>query len=248
MTAVWGVPVLTPPTARYDGHPSGRMGNVEMTLPGSLTVDATGRRFVNEALNYHDLNRAFGAIGSSAFLVFDRAYLDRYPVAGATSPQPWMIQADSLGELARAAGIGPALVATVEEFNAGARRGEDPVFGRGRSPQDRHLGDPAITPNPCLAPVERPPFFAVPVHAGVLGTAGGLATDADGRVVDHDGLPIPGLYAAGNCAATLFRDTYPGGGATLGSAVVRAYRAGRHLARHPGELARSVDGQVASGG
>ncbi|GAB3563850.1 FAD-dependent oxidoreductase [Amycolatopsis endophytica] len=242
MTAVWGVPVLTPPTARYDGQPSGRMGNVEMTLPGSITVDPGGRRFVNEAVNYHDLNRAFGAIGSRAFLVFDRAYLDRYPVAGFTTPQDWMLQADSLDALAEA--IGPALVSTVEEFNAGARRGEDPLFGRGASPQDRHLGDPAITPNPCLAPLERAPFFAVPIHAGVLGTAGGLATNGDGRVIDHDGAPIPGLYAAGNCAATLFRDSYPGGGATLGSAIVRAYRVGRHL----GALARRADGRVASGG
>ncbi|WP_410468247.1 FAD-binding protein [Amycolatopsis methanolica] len=129
-------------------------------------------------------------------------------------------------------------------FNAAARRGEDPEFGRGQSPRDRHLGDPAVTPNPCLAPVETAPFFAVPVHAGVLGTAGGLATDGNGQVVDHDGAPLPGLYAVGNCAATLFHDAYPGGGATLGSAVVRAYRVGQHL----GSLARSAEREVASAG
>ncbi|AIJ21704.1 fumarate reductase/succinate dehydrogenase flavoprotein domain-containing protein [Amycolatopsis methanolica 239] len=118
MTAVWGVPVLTPPTARYDGQQSGRMGNVEMTLPGSLTVTAAGRRFVNEATNYHDLNRAFGPIGSRAFLVFDRAYLDRYPVAGCSGPQPWMVQADTVAGLAAAAGIDPALVETVEALRS----------------------------------------------------------------------------------------------------------------------------------
>ncbi|SDG23641.1 FAD-dependent oxidoreductase [Pseudonocardia oroxyli] len=232
MTAVWGVPVITPPGDRYDGMPSGRMGNVEMTLPGSVTVDTTGRRFVNEALNYHDLNRAFA--GRTAFLVFDRAYRERYPVAGSPpgAVEPWMVTADTPAELARRVGIDPAgLVATLGRFNAAARRGADPDFGRGANPQDRHLGDPAITPNPCLAPVAQGPFFAVPVHAGALGTAGGLATDLDGRVVDPAGDPIPGLYAAGNCAATLFRDGYPGGGATLASAVVRAYRVVRHLAR-----------------
>ncbi|KAA9159338.1 FAD-dependent oxidoreductase [Amycolatopsis acidicola] len=242
MTAVWGVPVLAPPTARYDGQPSGRMGNVEMTLPGSVTVNAAGRRFVNEATNYHDLNRAFGLVdpatgrpaNSPAFVIVDQSYVDRYPIAGSSPghPEPWLHSAETLAELARVAGIDPAgLAETVTRFNEGARKGEDPEFGRGSSAQDRHLGDPSVRPNPCLAPVERAPFYAVPIQAGVLGTAGGLATDADGRVVGHDGEPIPGLYAAGNCAATWFRDMYPGGGATLGSAVVRAYTVGRALAK-----------------
>lgn len=233
MTSVWGVPVITPPTAIYDGQPSGRMGNVEMTLPGSITINRAGRRFVNEALNYHDLNRAVGRPENSpAFLVFDSAYLAKYPIAGSTPgiAEPWMIPAETPRDLARAIGADPdGLVDTLEEFNKGARLGEDPAFGRGSTSQDRHLGDPQVTPNPCLAPVDNPPFYAVPVRAGMLGTAGGLATDADGRVLDHDGRPLAGLFAAGNCAATLFRDIYPGGGATLGSAVVRAFRAGRAI-------------------
>ncbi|MEQ3553336.1 FAD-dependent oxidoreductase [Pseudonocardia nematodicida] len=233
MTAVWGVPVITPPDAVYDGMPSGRMGNVEMTMPGSITVDAAGRRFVNEATNYHDLNRAFDGVAHPTFLVFDRSYAERYPVAGAVAGEaPWITRADDLASLARAVGVDPdGLAGTVAEFNRHARDGEDPEFGRGASPQDRHLGDPAVTPNPCLAPLETPLFHAVPVHAGVLGTAGGLATDADGRVLGRDGAPLEGLFAAGNCAATLFRDLYPGGGATLGSAVVRAHRAGTRIAR-----------------
>ncbi len=54
MTAVWGVPVICAPAQVYDGARSGRMGNVELTLPGSLAVNAAGERFVNEAANYHD--------------------------------------------------------------------------------------------------------------------------------------------------------------------------------------------------
>ena len=57
MVAVWGVPVLADPAHVYDGRPSGRMANVELTLPGSVLVNARGRRFVNEATNYHDLNK-----------------------------------------------------------------------------------------------------------------------------------------------------------------------------------------------
>ncbi|GAA1196096.1 FAD-dependent oxidoreductase [Prauserella alba] len=239
MTSVWGVPVIAPPSAVYDGMPSGRMGNVEMTMPGSITVNAAGRRFVNEATNYHDLNRAFGTVdpatgrhaNAPAFLVFDRTYAERYPVAGSPpDSEPWISRSADLASLARTIGVDPdGLLDTVASFNEHARDGEDPQFGRGASQQDRHLGDPAVTPNPCLAPLEVPPFYAVPVHAGVLGTAGGLATDRDGRVLDHDGVIMDGLFAAGNCAATLFKDAYPGGGATLGSAVVRAYRAGARL-------------------
>ncbi|MEU4896515.1 FAD-dependent oxidoreductase [Streptomyces sp. NPDC044780] len=241
MTAVWGVPVITAPTQRYDGLPSGRMGNVELTLPGSVTVNSQGRRFVNEATNYHDLNRVFGntdprsgrSANAPAWLVFDQSYLNTYPIAGSTpgTPESWMVSAGTPADLARACGIDPdGLIRTLRRFNADARVGVDTEFGRGASDQDRHLGDPAHTPNPCLAPVEKAPFYAVPVHAGVLGTAGGLRTDLDGRVLDHHGAPIAGLYAAGNCSATVFHDAYPGGGATLGSAITRGFAVGEHLA------------------
>ena len=87
-----------------------------------------------------------------------------------------------------------------------------------------------MTPNPCLRPLSVGPFYAVPVHCGALGTSGGLSTDEHGRVVDFSGVPIDGLYAAGNVSASVFHGAYPGGGATLGSAVVRAFVAGRHIA------------------
>jgi 3-oxosteroid 1-dehydrogenase len=244
MTAVWGVPVIAAPTQRYDGKPSGRMGNVEMTLPGSITVNGSGRRFVNEALNYHDASRVFANIdpdtlrqqNNPAWLVFDSEYLDKYPVAGSSPgrPEEWMIQADTVAGLAEAIGVNAGnLQETVSRFNEDAEAGVDAEFGRGGTPQDLFLGDDTNKPNPCLAPLRRGPFFAVPLHAGVLGTSGGLATDLDGRVLDRDRQPIAGLYAAGNVSAGVFRNNYPGGGATLGSAVVRAYAAGTHLATAP---------------
>lgn len=237
MTAIWGVPVLTPPTQTYDGLPSGRMGNVEMTLPGSIVVNAAGERFVNESLAYHDTCRMFGDTdpttgrqrNSPAWLVFDAEFAARYPVAGspAGAAPEWAETADTLEGLADAVGIDPAgLAATVARFNADAVEGHDSLFGRGSSPQDRFLGDASHTPNPCLAPLLAPPFSAVPIHPGVLGTSGGLRTDHDGRVLDWTGAPIDALFAAGNAAAGVFRNTYPGGGATLGSAVARAYAAG----------------------
>jgi 3-oxosteroid 1-dehydrogenase len=241
MSAVWGVPVISTTAHQYDGQRSGRMGNVEMTLPGSITVNSEGRRFVNEALNYHDASRVFASINphtgrqqnSPAWLVFDANYLAKYPVAGSTPGEPaeWMVSAPTLELLAEEVGINPAgLAGTVARFNADAVVGVDTEFGRGATPQDRFLGDAGNTPNPCLAPLLAPPFYAVPIHAGVLGTSGGLATDFNGRVLDHRRQVIPGLYAAGNVSAGVFRNNYPGGGATLGSAITRAFAVGEDLA------------------
>jgi 3-oxosteroid 1-dehydrogenase len=241
MSAVWGVPVISTAAHQYDGQRSGRMGNVEMTLPGSITVNSDGKRFVNEALNYHDASRVFASINphtgrqqnSPAWLVFDSHYLAKYPVAGSTPGKPaeWMASAPSVELLASEAGINPAgLVSTVTKFNADAALGMDTEFGRGATPQDRFLGDAGNTPNPCLAPLAAGPFYAVPIHAGVLGTSGGLATDFNGRVLDRRQQPIPGLYAAGNVSAGVFRNNYPGGGATLGSAITRAFAVGEDLA------------------
>jgi 3-oxosteroid 1-dehydrogenase len=242
MTTFWGVPVITPPTQTYDGKPSGRMGNVEMTLPGSIVVGSDAKRFVNEAMDYHGTSEVMGSIdshsmsraGIPAWLIFDSTYLDSYPVAGSTPGQPaeWMIGADSLEELAGKLGLdAAALAATVARFNEGAERGEDADFGRGASAEDRFLGDDAVTPNPCLRPLETGPFHAVPLHIGALGTSGGLATDDDARVLDFAGVPIPGLFAAGNVAATPFGGAYPGGGSTLGPAILRGFVAGEYLAK-----------------
>ncbi|MDP9695594.1 UNVERIFIED_ORG: 3-oxosteroid 1-dehydrogenase [Arthrobacter globiformis] len=241
MTAIWGVPVISEVAHEYDGVRSGRMGNVEMTLPGSITVNAAGKRFVNEALNYHDASRVFASVdpltgrqqNNPAWLVFDAAYLAKYPVAGsaAGSPADWMTAADSLEELAGKVGVDVAgLAATVARFNSDALKGVDTEFHRGATPQDRFLGDAANTPNACLAPLTTAPFYAVRISAGVLGTSGGLDTDFDGRVLDRHRQPIPGLYAAGNVSAGVFRNNYPGGGATLGSAITRAFAVGEHLA------------------
>lgn len=241
MTAIWGVPVITPPDQTYSGRPSGRMANVEMTLPGSILVNGSGRRFVNEALNYHDASRVFASIdpvtlrrqNDPCWLVFDALYRDSYPVAGSPAGEiaPWMSVEPTLQALAERIGVDPAgLTRQVARFNQDAARGEDAQFGRGQSAQDRFLGDATHRPNPCLRPLEHPPFFAVRVHPGVLGTAGGLSTDAHGRVRRPDGTPLAELYAAGNVTAGVFRNNYPGGGATLGSAVTRAYVAGSHIA------------------
>ena len=154
------------------------------------------------------------------------------PGIGGTPEQvpSWATSADTLEGLAAACRIDPAgITTTVAQFNRHAADGRDPLFARGESAQDHYLGD-ARQPHPCLAPLVEPPFSAIPIRPGTLGTCGGLVTDDDGRVLDRAGRPIGGLFAAGNVSATVFADAYPGGGATLGSAITRAYAVGRALA------------------
>jgi 3-oxosteroid 1-dehydrogenase len=234
----WGAPVLQDPSAHYDGRPTGRMASVELAAAGALLVDRAGHRFVDESANYHDVAHAMAqtdpASGESlhapTWLVYDAACARRTSVAGlpaGTAPS-WARTAPTLADLARRTGIPEnALVATVARFNSGALQGHDPDHGRGRAPAASVVGGAG------LAPLTEPPYVAVPILVGTLGTSGGVVTDAHARVVDGNGDVVRGLFAAGNVAATVFGGTYPGGGASLALAAARAYALGEALAEAP---------------
>jgi len=119
-------------------------------------------------------------------------------------------------------------VDTVTTFNAAARQGLDPQFGRGYNIYQRHLGDPDHHPNPCVAPIERAPFYAVAVYPADLGMSAGIITDEHGRVLSSSGAPIDGLYACGNDMQSIMKGAYPGPGITLGPALVFGYLAATH--------------------
>ena len=101
-------------------------------------------------------------------------------------------------------------------------------FGKGETELNRFNGDANHKPNPCVGPLIEPPFYALAVWPADIAVSTGLATDADARVLGHDGKPIPGLYACGNDMASVMAGSYPGPGTTLGPAIVFAYRAAMH--------------------
>ena len=139
-------------------------------------------------------------------------------------------RATTLEDLAALARLPPkALRATVDRFNSGARQGVDEEFGRGAAAYDRMYGDPRVKPNPTLAPIQKPPFYAFPIYAGDIGTCGGLVTDEHARVLNEARRPIEGLYAVGNNAASVMGGSYPGAGSTLGPSMTFAYIAALHL-------------------
>ncbi|CRK59603.1 3-oxosteroid 1-dehydrogenase [Alloactinosynnema sp. L-07] len=218
----------------------------ERTLPGCVMVNQAGERFVNEASPYVDAVHAMydGHTDDKphipAWLILDQRYRNRYVFAGLGPRQPlpgrWfksgaVYKASTLADLANRIDVpADALVSTVERFNGFARSGRDEDFHRGESAYDRYYGDPRVKPNPCLGELGKPPFYAVRIVPGDLGTKGGLRTDTRARVLRGDGTHIPGLYAAGNASAAVMGHTYAGPGATLGPAMVFGYLAAQDIA------------------
>ncbi len=115
------------------------------------------------------------------------------------------------------------LAETIAAFDADARNGVDRAFGRGRSPIEIFRNGPprpGHEGNPALHPFEEVgPYHAMILAPGTLDTKGGPAIDPRGRVLAVDGSPIPGLYAAGNCAGFPSGQAYWAGGATIGLAI-----------------------------
>jgi succinate dehydrogenase/fumarate reductase flavoprotein subunit len=213
--------------------------------PGVIAVSKDGKRFCNESESYHDVGAAMieacaGQAETAAWLIADKDTIARYGL-GYAKPAPlplaplirngYLKKGATLAELAAACGIDAgALEATVAEYNRGAVNGRDEQFHRGETSFNRYLADPEHTPNPCVAPVARGPFYAVKLVMGDLGTFDGLRTTVEGQVLDAAERPIPGLYAVGNDRASIMGGSYPGAGITLGPIMTFGFITGRHLA------------------
>jgi succinate dehydrogenase/fumarate reductase flavoprotein subunit len=207
----------------------------ERALPHVIWVNPSGRRFVNEAS--HNCALAFSEIDPAtqrprnvpAWAIGDAQYRRRYAAAGVMpgqQPPDWLPEADTLADLAQAIDVdADALEATVARFNRFAEAGRDEDFSRGAAPYDQALGDREAD-HPNLGTIEAPPFFAVRIHPGVVGTKGGPRTDGNARVIGWDGAPVPGLYAAGNASAAVIGPGTISAGLTLGLALTWGWLAG----------------------
>jgi len=214
---------------------------VDRGKPGIIAVNANGARFTSEAVSYHEFGLAMFRAGAiPAFLLCDKRSLWQYGL-GAVRPftlkldpflaQGYLASGATPAELAARLGVDrDGLERTLAKYNADAAQGVDSQFDLGRDIYQRFLGDVAHGPNPCMRPIAQPPFYAVRLYPSDLGSAAGLLTDADARVLDGDGRPIPGLYACGNDMNSIMGGAYPGPGITLGPALVFGWIAARHLA------------------
>jgi succinate dehydrogenase/fumarate reductase flavoprotein subunit len=230
-------------------YPDGSIGVfphvIDRAKPGVVAVLRNGQRFVNEANSYHDFVQAMiaanqGQTDTYAFVICDRRAIRQYGLGhvkpfpfplGAALKSGYLIQGRTPHELAQYAGIdAQGLEKTIAEFNADAREGRDSRFGKGSTAYNRFQGDPLHQPNPCVAPLLQPPFYAVKIMPGDIGTFAGLKTDRLGRVLNDRGVPIDGLYAAGNDMASIMGGNYSGAGINLGPAMTFGYIIGCHTA------------------
>jgi 3-oxosteroid 1-dehydrogenase len=204
-------------------------GSFTLGFRSGVMVDREGRRYANECLPYDRFGREMAAAPGRipSWFVFDSREGGRLPAiampegdAEAHLAAGTWVRAESLEALAEQLDL-PALVETVERFNAFAEKGVDEDFGRGADEYDTFFagGD---GPNKALVPVDQPPFYAARFVLSDLGTKGGLVTDTRARVLRADGSAIPGLYATGNSSASLVGAVYPGPGVPLGTAMVFA--------------------------
>lgn len=240
MPAAWWVPTVEIPGDVAFGKQRANLVNRERTLPGSIFVNKEGKRFTNEATNYNALGGAFHELDPSTFdyrnlpcwLIFDGRNAKRYGSFGTKAGEPiaeWITRADTVEGLAEKLSIDPAaLRATIDRWNESVDLGDDRDFGRGKSAYDRWSGDGdyRFTLDSTLGKLDEAPYYAVQVHSGTLGTSGGPRIDTRGRVLDTNGQPIPGLYAAGNAAAAPTAMAYGGAGGTLGPILVFGRYAG----------------------
>ncbi|MHA1397356.1 MAG: FAD-binding protein, partial [Candidatus Heimdallarchaeaceae archaeon] len=219
----------------------------ERGYPGSIMINKKGKRFTNESASYvvvsHEIFKYHSPEDQHipCYFIFDQRFKNTY-IFGTTFPGQkfpkeyfetgYIKKAYTLEELAEIIEVDKEnFLATIERFNGFAITGKDEDFGRGENAYDNYYGDPKVRPNPNLAPITHPPFYAVEMVPGDLGTKGGLVTNEYAQVLRKDGKVIEGLYAIGNNSASVMGNSYPGPGGTIGPSMTFGFIAAKHLVR-----------------
>ena len=244
MNECWGLPFFKPVPDAYSG-----IGDWQIYRgkPGAVIVNKHGERIMNESGNYDTSEKAFHVYDTGlfewrnvpSFCLFDSGYTKYYGLPGAAvgAVPTWMTRADTLDALATALKISVAgLKSTIDTFNKNARDGVDPLWHRGEANFDRWTaGDLKRTDikNPCLAPLETPPYYGASIWPGATGTNGGPRTNGNAQVLNVWGKVIPRVYCTGNTMASVAGAGYTGGGGTIGPGMTFAYIASKHAAALP---------------
>jgi 3-oxosteroid 1-dehydrogenase len=241
------IPTFHIPGEEYNGKPLWRLFVREPAFPGGVIVNQQGQRFCDESFYRAIIGgmTRFDLVSQSypngrAFFVFDEEWKRKYSL-GSVRPgqEPEWLASGDLSEVSASLGIPEdALARTLEDFNEGAERGEDPAFGRGGTIYGRNNGDQDVSPNPCVRPLEGK-LFAIEIRPGTVGGSGGLYFDPSARVLDWHGEPIPGLYCAGNVGANIVEGLWYNSGLANGRALGFGCAAGRTAVADAGLAGRT---------
>lgn len=237
MSEAWWYPAMQDPTFEYEDRVMNQLGGGRMG-PNSIVVNRRGKRFVHEGTTYNDMPKSFYEYDPVAlewpneppvWMIFDQQLKDSQMIItmmpGEDAPD-WVDRADTIRELAEKIGVdADGLEASVQRFNENAKKGVDPDFHRGTTFFENLPGGGG-SPEANLGPIEKAPFYALPIYFGALGTNGGPRINADGQVISLRGKPIPGLFAAGNAAMGVMGQAYLSAGGTIGPAMTFGYLAG----------------------
>ena len=199
--------------------------------PAAIWVDSNGRRFINEngpskVADQTVLGQTpathwliFDADGFRSLRIRDAVWLRNPPGIEPLKEAGLIKLADSIPALAVAAGLpAAALQNTVQRWNAAVLAGKDTDFSR-FSPGK---------PDPAAKALHKAPFYAIQLFPMTRKSMGGLAIDENTRVLDKQGRPIPGLYAAGEVTGVAgINGSYGGEGTFLGPSVYLGRLAGR---------------------
>ncbi|MCC8103212.1 MAG: FAD-dependent oxidoreductase [Clostridiales bacterium] len=213
-----------------------------------LKVNLNGKRFCNESVPYDFiLHAAYMEPGHLYNTIYDSNWMEQvkqFQQIGCARIEPsesggklqifsyeaeqgllggleeaGLIQsADTLEELAEKLNIPvDTFVATVERYNELCEKGEDEDFGK-----EAYR----------LLPVNTPPYYGCRQGASLLCTLDGLRINTEMQVLDSDGSPIEGLYAAGDCSGGFFAHNYPEYivGVAVGRTLTEGYLLGAELA------------------
>ncbi len=236
VNAVWAV---VSKRTRADGYVERYAHLIDMSKPGCIAVNKAGARFANEAsVHFVEAMHATGTV--PAHIVADAKFVKKYgmglvlPGGGKIKEMVgcgYMKSGSTLAELAGKIGIDAAgLEATIAKNNHYAQSGKDPEFGKGEAQIDKEIGDPTHGPNPCLGPVGDGPYYAIEIFPGDGSTTVGVKIDDQCRVIGQSGSAIPGLWAAGLDANSIWQGKSPAHGCNIGPAMVTGYIAGKSVA------------------
>lgn len=165
---------------------------------GAILVSSEGKRFTNELDTRDNVTAAINKLPEkSAYLVFDSGVKSRAKAIEQYDKMGFVIQGDTIEALAKEIGV-PAdqLTATLDTWNSAVKNKEDAEFGR-TTAMDHDLSSG--------------PYYAIKIAPGIHYTMGGVKINTNTEVLNKDGQPIPGLFAAGELTGGLHGQNRIGG-------------------------------------